>query len=169
MRLFKLHGSINWFLYGRHPTIGRNEPVGIPPIDEDFRYTKNLNGQLQWPENFRPVMLIGTFNKMLQYTSGIYADLYSQFYSALPETELLILCGYGFGDKGINTRLVEWAYSSDQNIMVVIHEKPENLKKRARGAISKNWGPWLQSNQLLFVKKWIQDTSWKDIRDVIQK
>jgi hypothetical protein len=115
------------------------------------------------------MLLAGTFNKMLQYTAGIYADLGFQMYSALRETEVLILCGYGFADKGINTRLVEWLYSSQKNMMVVIHPYPHSLKMRARGAISKNWDNWLQSDRLVLVQKWIEETSWKDIYAAIQK
>jgi hypothetical protein len=166
VRLFKLHGSINWFLFEPHPATQRNKPVGIPP-DGDVWHTKNPDGQLQRPVHGRPMLLAGTFNKMLQYTTGIYADLYFQMYRALRETKILILCGYGFGDKGINTRLTEWADSSPQNLMVVIHADPESLK--ARGAIFNNWDQWLQSHKLVLVQKWIEDTSWKDIHDVLKK
>ena len=168
VRLFKLHGSINWFLFEPHAAIRRNEPVGIV-LDGDIWHTKNPDGQLQRPVDGRPMLLVGTFNKMLQYVTGIYADLYCQMYRALRKTEFLILCGYGFGDKGINTRLIEWVDSSQQNVMVVIHAEPESLKMRARGAIFKNWDNWLQSNRLVLVQKWIEETSWKEIYDAIQK
>jgi len=167
VRLFKLHGSVNWFLFESNSTTGRNEPVGIV-LDGDYLHSKNPDGKLQRPVYYRPMLLAGTFNKMLQYTSGIYADLYCQMYRALQDTGLLILCGYGFGDKGINTRIIEWLYSSPQNLMVVIHAEPDSLKMNARGAILKNWDNWLQNNKLVLVQKWIEETSWKDISDAIQ-
>jgi hypothetical protein len=168
VRLFKLHGSINWFLFESHTSTQRNEPVGIP-INGDFWHTNNPDGQLQLPVDGRPKLLAGTFNKMLQYTTGIYADLYFQMYHALRKTEILILCGYGFGDKGINTRLIEWVYSSPKNVIVVIHAEPESLKMRARGAIFKNWDKWLQNHRLVLIQRWIEDTSWQDILDAIQE
>ena len=86
---------------------------------------KNRNGQPRQLIGFyaRPMLLVGTYNKMRHYTSGIYADLYFELRRALRETERLIVCGYGFGDKGINRQLIEWADSADQKqrIMVVIH------------------------------------------------
>lgn len=167
VRLFKLHGSVNWFLFRPNTATGRNEAVGIP-LGGDFWHTRNPDGELQLPLDGRPVLLAGTFNKMLQYTTGIYADLYCQMYSSLQETEILILCGYGFGDKGINTRLIEWVYSSPQNMLVVIHAEPQSLKMKARGAISKNWDEWLQSRKLLLIQKWVQDTSWEEIHNAIQ-
>jgi hypothetical protein len=167
VRLFKLHGSVNWFLFRPNTETGRNEPVGIP-LGGDFWHTRNPDGELQLPLDGRPVLLAGTFNKMLQYTTGIYADLYCQMYRAFRETDILILCGYGFGDKGINTRLIEWAYSSQQNVLVVIHGEPESLKTKVRGAISKNWDEWLQNRKVVLVQKWIQNTSWEEIHDIIQ-
>lgn len=166
VRLFKLHGSVNWFLFRSNTATGRNEPVGIP-LGGDFWHTRNPSGELQLPVDGRPVLLAGTFNKMLQYSTGIYADLYCQMYRALKETEILIPCGYGFGDKGINTRLIEWLYSSQQNVLVVIHAEPESLKMKARVAISKNWDEWLQSRKLVLIQKWIQNTSWDEIHDAI--
>lgn len=163
VRLFKLHGSVNWFRFEPHAASWKNEPVGIA-LDGDFWHTEKPDGQSQLPVDGRPKLLAGTFNKMLEYTSGIYFDLYCQMYRALHDTELLIFCGYGFGDKGINTRLVEWAHASEKNVMVVIHPEPESLKARARGSISKNWDRWVQSNRLVLVEKTIEDTSWKDIR-----
>jgi len=77
--------------------------------------------------------------------------------------------GYSFGDKGINEQIVEWADCSDHNEIVVIHPEPDSLKRRARPAISKNWDRWLQSKRLVLVPKWIQETSWKDIKDAIKK
>ncbi len=116
------------------------------------------------------MLLVGTLNKMLEYTSGIHAVLFFEFSRALRETELLIVSGYSFGDKGINRQLAEWVNSSDQKqkVMVVIHSEPKDLKKGAGTDIFMDWDRWLQSKRLVLVPRWIQDTSWKDIKDAIQ-
>jgi hypothetical protein len=160
-RLLKLHGSVNWSLF--EPDV-----VGIS-IDGRPWLAENLNGQPLDLVDDRPMLLAGTFNKMLQYTSGIYADLYCEFRRALRETELLIVSGYSFGDKGINRQLVEWANSSEQKVMVVIHSKPGGLKKGAGPDIFKKWDSWLQGKRLVLVQSLIQDTSWKHIKDAIHK
>jgi hypothetical protein len=161
VRLLKLHGSVNWFQYEPHGVgIADNEPHSL---------YKDPNGQWRQLLVSRPILLAGTFNKMLQYTGGIYADLFCELRRALRETQLLIVCGYGFGDKGINSQVVEWADSSDRNAMVVIDPKLDSLKRRARPAVSSNWERLLRSNRLAFLQRSIKDTSWKDIKDAIQK
>jgi len=57
-------------------------------------------------------MLVGGFNKILNYTGGVFADLFCAFRSALYRTTELVISGYGFGDKGVNRAIIEWLHSS---------------------------------------------------------
>jgi len=156
VRLFKLHGSLNWFRFRPNGGDWSNESIVIPP---DFVNTDmDLVGG-------RPEMLVGTFNKIFQYTRGIYADIYCKFYRALPHSQQLVISGYGFGDKGINTRIAEWIYSSPDRKIILIHKNPEELRASARGAISNKWGDWIKQNKLIILKKWIEETSWDEIRE----
>ncbi len=168
VRLFKLHGSVNWFRFRPRGGDWSNESIGIP-LDWDFWHTKTLQGQMQWPVDGRPMFLAGTFNKMLQYTSGIYTDLHYQFYRSLRHTQRLVVCGYGFADKGINTRIIEWIYSSSDHKITIVHPEPEKLKRVARGAISNKWDDWKNMNKLTIVPKGIEQTSWQEIRNILFK
>jgi hypothetical protein len=160
VRLFKLHGSVNWVRF----------PCGVGiPVNGDFWHTRNPQGQMQWPEDGRPELLVGTFNKMLQYTSRIYADLHCQFHYSLRHSRRLVICGYGFGDKGINTGIAEWIHSRSDHRMIVVHPEPEKLRRKARGAISNNWDEWKRQNKLTIIPKRIEETSWHEIRDRLFK
>jgi len=165
VRLFKLHGSVNWFRFrpdGEQDW--NNEKIGIP-LDWDLWHTKNPQGQRQWPVDGRPMFLAGTFNKMMQYTSGMYSELHYQFYRSLPHAQQLVVSGYGFGDKGINTRIVEWIYSAPDRKILLIHPEPEKLKLSARGAIANKWEEWIEQKKLIKLPKGIQDSSWNEIRE----
>ena len=168
VRLFKLHGSVNWFRFRPFGGDWSNESIGIP-LDWDFWHTKNPQSKKQWPVDGRPTFLAGTFNKMLQYTSGIYADLYYQFHRSLRHTQRLVACGYSFGDKGINRRLVEWICSSTDQKITIVHPEPEKLKRASRGAISNKWDEWICRDKLTIIPKAIEETSWRDIRDSLFK
>ena len=106
---------------------------------------------------------------MLQYTIGIYADLFCELRRALCQTERLIVCGYGFGDKGVNGQIGEWVNTSDPKVMVVIHPEPKSLMRLARPDVVFDWDRLLQSNRLAFVQRRIEETSWQDIKAAIQK
>ena len=59
--------------------------------------------------------------------------------------------------------------ASDRPVMVVIHKCPEDLKAGAGPHIFWDWNRWFDEKKLVVVEKWIQDTSWKDIRDAIPR
>lgn len=164
VRLFKLHGSVNWFRFRPDSESWSDESIGIPK-DRDFWHTKSPQGQRQWPVGGRPMLLVGTFNKMLQYTSDIYAGLHYQLYRSLRHVQQLVICGYSFGDKGINTRINEWLYSSPNRKITVVHPEPEKLKRAARGAISNKWDEWIKQRKLTILTKTIEESSWQNIKD----
>ncbi|MBI5249940.1 MAG: SIR2 family protein [Desulfomonile tiedjei] len=166
IRLFKLHGSVNWFRYEPNVATGSNDPVGIAD-DGKYWQEKDPNGRLQFRDHDRPVLLVGTFNKIFEYTSRIFADLFYEFRHSLQETDLLIVSGYGFGDQGINMQVAEWADSSDKAKMIVID--PGDPRMGARGNIRLRWDGWLANKKLVVIPKWIEHTSWKDIQSAIQR
>jgi hypothetical protein len=164
VRLFKLHGSVNWFRYEPSAATGSNDPVGMA-IDGRHWLIIDPNGELRWRHHGRPMLLVGTFNKIPEYTNRIFADLFYEFRRALRKTGVLIVSGYSFGDQGINMQVSEWADSSDKALMVVIHKNPEKLESN----IPLNWDHWARKKKLVFVRKWIEETSWKDIQDAIRR
>jgi hypothetical protein len=164
VRLFKLHGSVNWFWFGASNGININESIGIS-LKTDIQHTESPQGKSQISISPRPLLLVGSFNKMLRYLSWIYADLYNLFLHSLCHTHRLVVCGYGFGDTGINLRISDWIKSSSDHRIIVIHPEPETLKKTARGVIINGWGEWINPNKLTIIKKRIEETSWQDIKN----
>jgi len=157
LRLFKLHGSINWFPF--RPGGWGSDRAGIPTI-KDWINTHNHN------LSYRPVILTGTYNKMLEYLTSTFIDLHYSFYRLLRETRYLIISGYSFGDRGINSRIINWSYTHPDNKIILIHANPEQLKNDARGSIkNKNWDHWIEKDKLRIIAKWIQKTSWDEIKE----
>lgn len=161
VRLFKLHGSVNWF---RLHDDRSGELIGIPA---DWKHRPQLNAApttVDHPAEGAPLFLAGTFNKMLQYINDIYADLHYQFRYSLRESQHLFVCGYSFGDKGINTRIIEWMNLSGDKTLIVAHPDPEDLKLKARPGIARHWQAWQDQGRLHFLPKGIEDVSWEEIR-----
>lgn len=159
IRLIKLHGSINWFRY--YPD-GGGWIIGIPS-KLDFCNKEESNDDFKLQINHRPIFLVGTFNKMLNYIEGIYSDLFFQFYNSLKSIDNLIIIGYGFGDKGINTKIIEWMYSNSDNKLFIIEPKLKELKSKARGAITNNWDNWITNGRLHTLEKGVEKTTKENI------
>jgi hypothetical protein len=168
IRLFKLHGSIDWFRL--RPEKGGNwgdELTGIPKKWKLFpAFTEDPQGNIELDAvDHRPKILIGTFNKMLDYLRDIYTPLFCLFYRQLSYAQRLVISGYGFGDQGINTRIIEWFYSSTDHKITIIHPAPEKLKRAARGAISNKWNSWISQNRLVVLAKKVEEITWSEISD----
>ena len=140
IRLFKLHGSINWFRCRRPPKSRRDKFLRIGPHDPCAGVKPGI-GALEVPDG-GPELLVGTFNKMLYYTSPLYLPLHYWFYRELETTDALIVCGYSFGDKGINQRIVHWMDSKPRRKMVVVSPEAKDVWKKARRVIQMNWERW---------------------------
>ena len=164
----KLHGSVNWFgLCPRDSSSGFDSRIGIP-LDGDHYHTKTKDGEFQWPIDGRPLLLIGTFNKISQYSSGIFLDLYYQFRTTLSEADNIVICGYGFGDKGINAQLIDWYYDQRGRRVVIIHPDPDSLVAAARPAIRRIWvDVWQESNSISIIEKRFEDVGIDEFSEAI--
>jgi len=149
--LFKLHGSIDWY-YSQGDTPYKNN-ICI--------YTDNLRNA------DRPLILIGTFNKLQQYTRAYYFELQCLFQERLQKTNILIISGYSFGDQGINSRIIYWLFKSTKNKIIVIHPEPDKLIKNARPAIHNQWDYLLKNKALQIIPKMIQNVNWDDIKEYL--
>lgn len=99
-----------------------------------------------------PIFMIGSWDKLARYTDPVYLEIYYAAFEALRTSELLVVVGYGFGDKGINKLIADWMSRSESHRLVVVDRDACGLWKHARGAIAGKWGDWLakRGNRRLF-------------------
>jgi len=140
LKLCKVHGSIDWFDFQiENPNSYRNL-VKLP--HNHYAETINgIDGSFKYPNSGTPSILIGTFNKMLGYLSGIHELLFEELKSEINKSEIIIVSGYGFGDKGINTRLLHWLYQDYSKKMIIIHPDRASLIENSRGSFKNNIMP----------------------------
>ena len=122
IRLFKLHGSINWYWLHRCRThSNKNGKVSgsdsstflarFSNIDDVNKYRKPKDESREEHfelSNDRPSILIGHYMKNFEYTSMPYLKMIECFSNYLQNNDSLIICGYGWRDLGINKLLDDW-------------------------------------------------------------
>ena len=175
VRLLKLHGSIDWY---RFDPAGGNRDEGFVGNSEeaDIDHLKDDRDRIL-NRNERPFLLVGTFNKMLSYLSGVFIELHCRFHDGLSSSDRLVIAGYGFGDKGINNQIIDWMCSSHLHQIVVIHPDTARLKAKARLAIRGVpdergieegwWGHWEQAGRLKKIDKGVESVDWSEVRDAL--
>ena len=162
----KLHGSVDWFRLRPDGGDWYDERIGIP-VNNDFYHTKTESGALQMPPDGRPLLLIGTFNKITDYSSGIFRELHYHFRSSINKADQIIICGYSFGDKGINAEIIEWYYNKRGRRLIIIHPDPDSLIANARGAIRNKWSAWEDKGSIEFISKRLEDVCLDEFAAVI--
>ena len=138
--LVKLHGSVDWkhlrldgHIAAPQFTVGigggAEQPSGIMPLHSagagSAVYRQSANG--------RPLLLIGTFNKPSRYSWDLMLDSHYRFRKILDDSETLIICGYSFGDKAINTQIVFW-HSLGRSLVVIDRRYQSQVLATARYA-----------------------------------
>lgn len=175
VRLFKLHGSIDWRRFRPREAQGcehtsnpwREEYAGIRsnPSLANARDTQGRSHE----ELDRALFLAGTFNKIFGYMNDVFLELHYRFYRALAETTRLVVCGYGFGDKGINNRIVEWlCLSAGQGRRKMLLIEPRSLEKvriSSRGAIAGKLMTWKGEGSFVHLQFPIEspEVAWRQV------
>ncbi len=165
VKLYKLHGSISWITFYSDSFPGFR--VGEIEPNRDIYHTKDPNGELQWPTEV-PRILIGTANKILEYSRGIISELFCRFHFHLKDINTLIIIGYGFKDKGINSKIIEYMFYSNKNKIIVIDIKSKKqILENSRPAITRNFEVWTSDERVFFIQRDLKNISWNDIESYI--
>jgi hypothetical protein len=167
IRLLKLHGSVNW--YARRLTGDAwREQITIASV-ADVEHVKGPNGEdLGNTMDGRPELLTGTFTKILSYDRRIYPAQHFRFAEALRAADRVIIVGYGFRDKAINSRLIGWLDRSDRNRMLVVDSDAERLRETGRGAIRRNWNGWQAAKRLRILGRPVERVQWDELRGMME-
>ncbi|MFP4661581.1 MAG: SIR2 family protein [Halanaerobiales bacterium] len=164
IRLLKLHGSIDWYKFKRKNI--KNYPAYFFAQVENSMGSKDLFDSKNIIVESRPLILTGRFNKILEYNRSIYVDLHYYFYQLLPTASILLISGYSFNDKGINSWLIDWMYSRYMHRIIFIHPRPEECIKKARVGIKDHWNIWEQEGKIKTIPTAIEEFSWRECRDL---
>ena len=181
VRLFKLHGSINWQRF--RPCEAHNGENAEDPWREEYFGIRSNSSLASVPDlqgrrhkNLdRALFLTGTFNKMFSYLNPVFLELHYRFHRALGETTQLVIAGYGFGDKGINNRITDWMCSAGPNgarRMILIEPRSLNdVQQTARGAIAGKLRSWRDGGSLVHLECGIgcADANWEAISNELAR
>jgi hypothetical protein len=75
----------------------------------------------------------------------------------------MVVCGYSFGDKGVNRFICRWMAETPRSRIVLIDPAAARVQERARGAIAGQWAGWVRRNRAIAVPKPLSTVSWPEI------
>ncbi len=167
--LLKLHGSINWCTFRIEKENGDVEDRYGLALKSDLDHCRDDNGRYYMNISARPLLLIGSYNKLMAYNFGIFRQLNNEFDKALSKSHTIIMSGYGWNDRGINGRLFEWLFEDRKNRILLLHENPEiSIKDNSKSAMWHRYDDLVQQNQLIPIKRWMSDVTLESIKSILQ-
>lgn len=131
IRLYKLHGSLDYVPYYRQNEYGCMIPENYVKIKwgigagDIMKSRKSKIGFDISPFEYHADFLTGTTSKIQRYNEPLlFRKLFKKFRKNLREAEKLIIIGYGCKDKGINEMIIEnFDFSHKQSFIVDAYAK----------------------------------------------
>lgn len=116
LRLYKLHGSVNYYPFYRNeggvaiPEIYVKTKIGIGS-NNLFKEFQDKNGELAYDNcwiNYHSDFLSGTSSKIIRYREPLlFEPLFQKFKENLNSSDKLIIIGYGCKDEEVNRIILE--------------------------------------------------------------
>ncbi len=166
-KLFKLHGSFNWYDFEYIEKDRRVFCVGSP-MNNDPRHQQRKGQRLDC-RSALPLLLVGTLNKAFEYTSGIFLDMQCLMKKKLKSCGALVVSGYSFNDKIINSRIIDWYNQAESNKLMIVHPCTKELIANARPAAQRMLGTFKENPNIEIIEKKIEEATWKEIKRNILK
>jgi hypothetical protein len=156
VRLFKLHGSINWysFLHG-----GGSRTALL--LARNALCAKDGTGKQLTARFARPSFLSGV-NKSVAYQRGLFADIHFHFAELLRQCDHMLMSGYGWGDTVINFQLDTWLDRSQSNRITLLHKNSGKLRDKSL-IMASGYDGWVKSGQLICIDRWLSEVSLTDL------
>lgn len=115
IKLYKLHGSLDYVLYHKtlkdknrlipYKYVKITKGIGVDGIIRDIGFPSRYES---YPFPYHANFLTGTTSKEKNYTVPfLFKSLFEHFENNLQNSEILIIIGYGFKDKKINDLIIE--------------------------------------------------------------
>ena len=117
IQLLKIHGSIDWYLIMHPDVLNHGREYARMDRPGGFLHPDGRGWTLY---ESQPRMVVGTLDKQEHYLTGITGDLICRFRRALKDSRLLLVCGCGFQDSGINRIIDEWVFGDLPRRMIVV-------------------------------------------------
>lgn len=156
VRIFKLHGSVNWYQFAKADRMRTAILLGGDPMA-----ARDSSGRPLEVNPPRPRFLSG-LSKAISYNTGIYADIHYRFWGLLRRCGRMLMCGYGWGDTAISLQLEGWLDRSTDHRLVLLHPNFGELVDHSLTIASSQRG-WLASGRLVVVPQWLSDVSMADV------
>lgn len=168
--LLKLHGSIDWFISKAYIKYQNKWIQHFFKIEDRYFQHYNSENFVIYDRPAFPSILMGSFNKLIDYNFGITKELQHKFTKKLYLHDYVIVSGYGWNDIGINEILFDWVTSSSKKQIFCFHKDSSNaIRENPRCQLARSYNTLVKEKRLIPIKKWLSEVNLQFLENEIIK
>lgn len=162
VRLFKLHGSIDWDLF--YPRT--NDGASGRWLDR-FGMPASRTHSCPYTSGDGPMFLTGSHNKLVDYQLHIFWDVWHRFNRSLEENNLIVMSGYGWGDLAVNIRIFDWLDRKAENRLLLLHKNIDSVKEALNLRRRRQLCELIREGKMVVKERWLCEIPWADLRNLM--
>lgn len=165
VKLFKLHGSIDWYLV--ETTNESKTQKMYVRMENPLEKRKDAHGKPFVNTRHSAVFLSGSVVKEQAYGLALIGELFEQFRKRSRDRQVIIASGYGWSDRGINQRVEQWLRDDERHKLIILHNESQGQKVKDY-RFWKTWkGASLIGSRVIILQKWLSETKIEDLEPFI--
>lgn len=65
----------------------------------------------------------------------------------------MVVCGYDFGDRGVNNEFLDWYAAGEGRRFVIVHPEPDRLAENLHATLRIHWETWQKVGAVSIIEK----------------
>jgi hypothetical protein len=163
VRLFKLCGSISWWMLKE---LSGDQTVRLATVESPEKKLHNANGRELARAHPRPKLLLESEALKPTWGNNPASELRQWFCRLLREHHQLIMSGYDWDDAMINASLLEWLGGASTHRLILLHPKPRDMQVPIR--LRTRYATFAERSQIVTVPKPMRQVVWSDLAERIR-
>jgi hypothetical protein len=95
--------------------------------------------------------------------------MHIHFQQAIEDHHILIVSGYGWGDKSISSRVLNWLESGKENFIIMLYDDPEKeVKIDNYNPLTLRYDDLVKENKIIPHPKYLQNVTLGKLFELIQ-
>jgi hypothetical protein len=101
--------------------------------------------------------------KEQDYTQPPFEEIFAESRFLMSRHRTIVFYGYGWGNKGINQRLMQWLRNAAEKRIVILYGGEDLDRLRCNPFWTSRWQQFVSTGKLLLHTKWLKDCSPEEL------
>jgi hypothetical protein len=77
-------------------------------------------------------------------------------------SDVLVVCGYGWGDKGVNSKILNWRFLGANTLVIIRPDEP--FPETSRMAVFQGFANWREDKRIVHISARAEEMTWERLK-----